>query len=391
MPTNKKIKNNSRDKGKTIQRLKISKSKKQEARYMNWLFTSYDKKLDDRIEKIAENFEYLRMQLEKSEKNGRLYYQGLLMNKNAISMTSLKKIFNDNTIQFEIVNNLRDAYHYCKKQYTKVGKEFEFGDKALKTIQKEMFDDYLIKNFKKCVIPETIYTMIKNNKISIEEADRDHKSVMKQVRRMYGNNILNIDTQRPDKYHFTGNPGTGKPLFTGIINRVLLNIVMHNNFYFDRINHNSPKIDEFKSNKYNTNQLNQLIDNIDVMKNEKQRIRRGLSDFLKLSTNEEIVDIYKDKDDLMKISFFRQIEIIIEFIKKDDNFSEIDVKIFNFNKDDQIKPIKTVTYSYCSRSDIIVKELYKVAYIFLNDVLNSYLQSDNETKSKNEFYKKHTT
>ncbi|KAG0438811.1 hypothetical protein DMUE_2865 [Dictyocoela muelleri] len=156
MATNKKIKNNSRDKGKIVEGLKISKSKK-EPRHRNWLFTSYDEKLLYRIEKIAQNHEYLLMYLEKREEDGRLHYQGLLVNKNAKSMTRLKKIFNDNTIQFEIVNNLRDAFLFCNKRSTKAEERFEFSVKTKTTIQDKIYADYH-KKITRNVLYETRYT-----------------------------------------------------------------------------------------------------------------------------------------------------------------------------------------------------------------------------------------
>ncbi|KAG0438327.1 hypothetical protein DMUE_3154 [Dictyocoela muelleri] len=142
---------------------------KQEPRHRNWLFTSFDINLHERIESVAINFEYLVMQLEQGLEDGKLHYQGMIICRFAKSLTKLKKIFNDNTIHLEIVRNIKNYYLYYHNKYTAVGKRFEFGTPPLNRITNKAFYNYEQKNYEKNRIRDNIYNMIIKKKLLLRK------------------------------------------------------------------------------------------------------------------------------------------------------------------------------------------------------------------------------
>ncbi|KAG0438329.1 hypothetical protein DMUE_3153 [Dictyocoela muelleri] len=203
--------------------------------------------------------------------------------------------------------------------------------------------------------------------------------MMKNVRRVYGDNIMNIPTMPLHTYIFTGQTGTGKTLFTCIFNKIL-EIGRYNlksNFFFDGISliDKLIHIDGFMSNDFNIQKLNRLIDNNDNMKNAKHSKIRSIPEFLIISTNENISDMFKKKPIMIRDSFLRRIDVIIEFIKKDKNLNEMKIKLFSFNKDINKIPKRIITYNYCLSSGKIQSELHKYAYKFINIVLDAYIES----------------
>lgn len=100
----------------------LTPHKKRAERAREWCFTAYKKPPTE-----WKDIQYIIYQKESCPKTDKIHWQGYIELKNPITLLSVKKLFNDNTIHVEARKGTRDqARDYCRK--TGGSELFEWGD-----------------------------------------------------------------------------------------------------------------------------------------------------------------------------------------------------------------------------------------------------------------------
>lgn len=110
--------------------------------YKNFCFTSFDLKLEDKIEREA--FKYLIMQQETCPDTGRVHWQGYAELKGRRTLSSIKIVLGDNAAHIEKRRGTAaEAAAYCKKIDTAIpGTQVEFGEISKQGYRSDLLDMY---------------------------------------------------------------------------------------------------------------------------------------------------------------------------------------------------------------------------------------------------------